>query len=66
MTKACLPLLKKAPEARIVNVGSIAGIFFGSACMSGYSASKHATEAFTAALRSEMMGWGIKVRDRGQ
>lgn len=58
--KACLPLLKES-KGRIVNVTSIAGIFYGAPCMSAYAASKHAAEAFTTSLRFEMEGWGIKV-----
>jgi NADP-dependent 3-hydroxy acid dehydrogenase YdfG len=40
--KACLPLLKES-KGRIVNVTSIAGIFYGAPCMSAYAASKHGT-----------------------
>ena len=61
MTKACLPLLKESRGGRIVNVTSMAGLFYGAPCMSAYSASKHAAEAFTTSLRFEMAGWGIKV-----
>lgn len=60
MTKACLPLLKES-KGRIVNVTSMAGLFLGAPCMSAYSASKHAAEAFTTSLRFELNGWGIKV-----
>lgn len=60
IVKACLPLLKES-KGRIINVTSIAGVFLGAPCMSAYSASKHAAEAFTTALRLEVRGWGIKV-----
>lgn len=54
--KACLPLLKES-KGRIVNVTSIAGIFYGAPCMSAYAASKHGTpetgtKSITPLLRS--------------
>jgi NAD(P)-dependent dehydrogenase (short-subunit alcohol dehydrogenase family) len=59
VTQAFLPLLRKA-RGRIVNMGSIAGRaafpFIGP-----YSASKYALEAFTDALRIELLPWGISV-----
>lgn len=61
VTQAMLPLLRKNPEpARIVNISSIAGRstlpFTGP-----YSASKHAIEALSDALRMELNPWGIGV-----
>lgn len=58
--KAFLPQLKES-QGRIVNVTSMAGLFLGAPCMSAYSASKHAAEAFTTSLRFEVAAWGIKV-----
>jgi NAD(P)-dependent dehydrogenase (short-subunit alcohol dehydrogenase family) len=57
--QAVLPLLRRA-RGRIVNMGSIAGR--GTIPMMGpYSASKHALEALTDALRLELYPWGIEV-----
>ena len=59
VTQAVLPLLRLA-RGRIVNMGSIAGR--GTIPMMGpYSASKHALEALTDALRLELYPWGIEV-----
>jgi NAD(P)-dependent dehydrogenase (short-subunit alcohol dehydrogenase family) len=59
VTQAVLPLLRRA-RGRIVNMGSIAGR--GTIPMMGpYSASKHALEALTDALRMELYPWGIEV-----
>jgi NAD(P)-dependent dehydrogenase (short-subunit alcohol dehydrogenase family) len=59
VTQAVLPLLRLA-RGRIVNMGSIAGR--GTLPMMGpYSASKHALEALTDALRLELYPWGIEV-----
>jgi NAD(P)-dependent dehydrogenase (short-subunit alcohol dehydrogenase family) len=59
VTQAVLPLLRRAC-GRIVNMGSIAGR--GTIPMTGpYSASKHALEALTDALRLELYPWGIEV-----
>lgn len=59
VTQAVLPLLRRA-RGRIVNMGSIAGR--GTIPLMGpYSASKHALEALTDALRLELYPWGIEV-----
>ncbi|BCA53135.1 Oxidoreductase, Glucose/ribitol dehydrogenase family [Nitrospira sp. KM1] len=59
VTQAFLPLIRQA-SGRIVNMGSIAGR--GTIPMMGpYSASKHALEALTDALRLELRQWGIHV-----
>jgi NAD(P)-dependent dehydrogenase (short-subunit alcohol dehydrogenase family) len=59
VTQALLPLLRWA-HGRIVNMGSIAGR--GTIPLTGpYSASKHALEALTDALRLELYPWGIEV-----
>jgi NAD(P)-dependent dehydrogenase (short-subunit alcohol dehydrogenase family) len=59
VTQAFLPLLRAA-RGRIVNVGSIGGLF--AAPMFGpYSASKFAMEAFNDALRRELRPWAMQV-----
>jgi NAD(P)-dependent dehydrogenase (short-subunit alcohol dehydrogenase family) len=59
VTQAFLPLIRRGP-GRVVNMGSLSGIFtppfFGP-----YSASKHALEALTDALRQELAPWGVRV-----
>jgi NAD(P)-dependent dehydrogenase (short-subunit alcohol dehydrogenase family) len=59
VTQSFLPMIRLA-RGRIVNMGSIAGR--GTIPMMGpYSASKHALEALTDALRLELKPWGIHV-----
>ena len=62
MTRACLPLLRKAPHAHIVNLGSIAGfeVYKGGA---GYTATKHAVRAISRTLRLELNGEPIRVTE---
>lgn len=65
-TKSFLPILKEQASsgsygaARIINVVSMAGLttLAGS---STYFSSKHATEAFSSCLRTEMMAFNIPV-----
>lgn len=61
-TKAMLPLLRRAPRAHIVNLGSVAGfeVYPGGV---GYTASKHAVRAITKTLRLELMGEPIRVTE---
>lgn len=65
VTQAFLPLLGARrdapyPRGRIVNVSSLSGgVTF--ACLGAYSASKHAVESFTDALRRELVLYGIEV-----
>ncbi|KAA3605136.1 MAG: SDR family NAD(P)-dependent oxidoreductase [Planctomycetota bacterium] len=59
VTQSLLPLLRKA-GGRIVNMSSISGRI-PAAFMGPYSASKHAVEAFSDALTSELAPWGIRV-----
>jgi len=59
VTQAVLPLVRRA-RGRIVNMGSIAGRST-IPMMGPYSASKHALEALTDALRLELYPWGIEV-----
>ncbi len=59
VTQAFLPLLRRA-TGRIVNIGSLAGLV--STPFNGpYSMSKYGMEAFTDALRVELMRWGLQV-----
>lgn len=62
MTRACLPLLRKAKVGHIVNVGSIAGFetYKGGA---GYTAVKHAVRAISRTLRLELNGEPIRVTE---
>ena len=60
VTRAALPMLKAAPHADIVNIGSIAGkeVYPGG---NVYCASKFAVDALTKALRVELLETGIRV-----
>ena len=62
VTKAMLPLLRRAPRAHIVNLGSVAGfeVYPGGV---GYTASKHAVRAVTRTLRLELVGEPIRVTE---
>ena len=62
MTRACIPLLRRAPHGHIVNLGSIASfeVYAGGA---GYTATKHAVRAITRALRLELNGEPIRVSE---
>jgi hypothetical protein len=61
-TRAILPLLRKAPSAHVVNLGSIAGfeVYRGGA---GYAATKHAVRAISRTLRIELNGEPIRVTE---
>jgi NADP-dependent 3-hydroxy acid dehydrogenase YdfG len=62
VTRGFLPLLRAAPHAHIVNLGSIAGfeVYPGGA---GYAASKHAVRAITQVLRLELNGEPIRITE---
>jgi NADP-dependent 3-hydroxy acid dehydrogenase YdfG len=62
VTRAFVPLLRAAPHAHIVNLGSIAGfeVYPGGA---GYTASKHAVRAITDTLRLELNGEPIRITE---
>jgi NADP-dependent 3-hydroxy acid dehydrogenase YdfG len=62
MTRACLPLLRKARHGHIVNIGSIAGFetYKGGG---GYTAAKHAVRAISRTLRLELNGEPIRVTE---
>jgi len=59
VTQALLPLLRRA-RGRVVNIGSVSGLI-ASPMIGPYSASKHAVEALTDAMRLELAPWGIEV-----
>lgn len=61
VTRAFLPLLRAAgPGARVVNVGSLAGLL-GSPGSATYVGSKFAVEGISDCLRQELQGFGISV-----
>src|SRR5207244_8584825 len=62
VTRAMLPLLRRAPSAHIVNLGSVAGfeVYAGGA---GYTASKHAVRAISRTLRIELNGEPIRITE---
>lgn len=66
VTKAFFPLFKaqacggQIDGLRILNIISMAGLVTNPIAPS-YIGSKHAAEAFSACLRHEMQGWGVKV-----
>lgn len=60
VTKAAIPLLRKADNAQIINISSIAGkeIY---AKGNVYCASKHAVDALSRAMRIDLLHDGIRV-----
>jgi NADP-dependent 3-hydroxy acid dehydrogenase YdfG len=62
VTRALLPLLRAAPQAHIVNIGSTAG-FEAYAGGGGYTSSKHALRAITQTLRLELNGEPIRITE---
>jgi NADP-dependent 3-hydroxy acid dehydrogenase YdfG len=62
MTRACLPLLRKASLGHIVNMGSVASfeVYPGGA---GYTASKHAVRAISRTLRLELVGEPVRITE---
>lgn len=61
MSRQLIPQLKRAPQAQIVNVGSIFG-FVGYPGFAAYCASKAGLRGFTQALRRELSDTAIEVR----
>lgn len=59
VTQAMLGMIRGG-GGRIVNMGSISGLV-GAAYIGAYSATKHALEAVTEALRMELRPWNIAV-----
>ena len=60
MTRAFLPLLRAADEARIVNISSLFGLIAPTG-QAAYCASKFAVRGFSEALRRELEAEGSKV-----
>ena len=60
MTRAFLPLLREADEARLVNISSLFGLVAPPG-QTAYSAAKFAVRGFSAALRHELLGTPIGV-----
>ncbi|MEM9172060.1 MAG: SDR family NAD(P)-dependent oxidoreductase [Pseudomonadota bacterium] len=58
LSRALLPLIKRSPAGRIINLGSIFSSF-GAEGMSAYVASKHAIAGLTKSLASEVGRFGI-------
>lgn len=60
LTRRVLPYLLKAPQAHIVNLGSVAGrwVYAGGAV---YCASKFAVRAISEGLRMDLLGTSIRV-----
>ena len=62
VTRACIPLLRKAKVGHIVNMGSVAG-FETYAGGAGYTSAKHAVRAITRTLRLELNGEPIRITE---
>lgn len=60
MTRAFLPLLRRADEARLVNVSSLYGLIAPPG-QAAYAASKFAVRGFSEALRRELEGGPVGV-----
>ena len=60
MTRAFLPLLKAADEARIINLSSVFGLIAPPG-QTAYVASKFAVRGFSESLRHELKGTGVGV-----
>ncbi len=61
MTRAGLPLLRRSDAARIVNLGSLAGLTAGWQTAPPYVAAKAGVHGLTRALAAELAGEGITV-----
>src|ERR1700716_1917383 len=60
VTRAVLPVMRRARRGHIVNVSSVGG-FAGQARLGAYNASKFAVEGFSEALARELVATGIRV-----
>ncbi|WQZ69828.1 SDR family oxidoreductase [Helicobacter pylori] len=60
VVQLCLPLLKNKPHSKIFNLSSIAGRV-SMPFLGHYSASKHALEAYSDALRLELKPFNVQV-----
>lgn len=61
LTRQLLPLLRQAPSAQVVNVGSIFGLL-GFPGFAAYGASKAGLKGFSQALRRELSDTNVEVR----
>lgn len=61
VSKALLPLLRRSGQARIVNIGSLAGQTAGWKTSPAYAAAKGAVHSLTRAMASELAGEGVTV-----
>ena len=61
VSKALVPLMRRAPEPRIVNVGSLAGQTAGWATSPAYAAAKAAVHALTRVMAVELASDGFTV-----
>jgi NAD(P)-dependent dehydrogenase (short-subunit alcohol dehydrogenase family) len=59
-TRAALPLLRNSPNARVINVSSLAGLA-GYPAGTAYSSSKWAVEGFSESLYYELLPFRIQV-----
>jgi NAD(P)-dependent dehydrogenase (short-subunit alcohol dehydrogenase family) len=60
ITRSALPLLRKTPHSKIINLSSIAGVT-AMPCLGAYNASKHALEGFSESLRFELIPFDVDV-----
>lgn len=58
---ACAGAAQAQDRARIVMLTSFAGLFTPQWMVGCYASSKHAAEAFSSALRAEMIPFGVEV-----
>ena len=60
LCRQVLPVLKRAPRGRIINISSVVGVK-GYALQSAYTASKHALRGMSIALAEELRGSSVRV-----
>ncbi len=61
MVNAALPLMRQQGGGQIINISSAAGLVAAPPFFGAYTASKHALEGYTEALRYEVKPFGIRV-----
>jgi len=60
LCREALPILKRAPQAYIVNIASVVGVK-GYPLQSAYTSSKHALRGMTISLAEELRGTNVRV-----